>query len=320
MIAACPNCPARYRIEDARIGPQGARLRCVRCQGLFRIPSPATLLIGDTDSPASDPPLAIEHRAHWHASSGGERLSKQAEKVLLADSQAQRSRSTAAALAGMGLSVRRVHDAVEALLHLRAECPRLVVLAADLPRMNGWDLCEYIKRDAALQAVCVVVVGSSRRSNRTSEAGRSAYGPDLRVDPSELPGQLGSLLTRLESSHPVPAPNPETDSSRRQNEVVSSRFVAEEEPPAADGSGDHSQVAEREKAERLARIVVSDMLLYHPERFDLAVDEEKLIQEFQVEIHEGRTLLAQRVSERCLAERDYLVEELVRVSGRRALG
>ena len=41
MIIACPNCEARYRIDDARVGSPGARLRCARCQTLFRLPEAA---------------------------------------------------------------------------------------------------------------------------------------------------------------------------------------------------------------------------------------------------------------------------------------
>jgi predicted Zn finger-like uncharacterized protein len=37
MIAACPQCAARYRIDVAKLRPEGARLRCSRCETVFRV-------------------------------------------------------------------------------------------------------------------------------------------------------------------------------------------------------------------------------------------------------------------------------------------
>ena len=41
MIAGCPKCGARYRIESARLRPEGVRLRCSRCEAVFRVTPPA---------------------------------------------------------------------------------------------------------------------------------------------------------------------------------------------------------------------------------------------------------------------------------------
>src|SRR5882724_8283796 len=37
MIAGCPTCAARYRIDTANLRPEGARLRCSRCETVFRV-------------------------------------------------------------------------------------------------------------------------------------------------------------------------------------------------------------------------------------------------------------------------------------------
>jgi predicted Zn finger-like uncharacterized protein len=39
MIAACPKCQTRYRVEPERLGPDGARLRCSQCSAVFRVDS-----------------------------------------------------------------------------------------------------------------------------------------------------------------------------------------------------------------------------------------------------------------------------------------
>ena len=37
MIAGCPKCSARYRIDAGKLGPDGARLRCTQCEAVFRV-------------------------------------------------------------------------------------------------------------------------------------------------------------------------------------------------------------------------------------------------------------------------------------------
>ena len=40
MIAACPRCAARYRIEKEKLRPDGVRLRCAKCEAVFRVRPP----------------------------------------------------------------------------------------------------------------------------------------------------------------------------------------------------------------------------------------------------------------------------------------
>src|SRR5262247_2037648 len=59
MIAGCPKCAARYRIDPAKLRPEGARLRCSRCETVFRVqpdPVPAA-------APVSTAPAALRGAA-----------------------------------------------------------------------------------------------------------------------------------------------------------------------------------------------------------------------------------------------------------------
>jgi len=40
MEVRCDKCQARYRVDDARIGPQGITMRCGKCQNTFRVTRP----------------------------------------------------------------------------------------------------------------------------------------------------------------------------------------------------------------------------------------------------------------------------------------
>jgi predicted Zn finger-like uncharacterized protein len=43
MEVRCDKCQARYRVDDARIGPQGLTMRCGKCQNTFKVTRPEAL-------------------------------------------------------------------------------------------------------------------------------------------------------------------------------------------------------------------------------------------------------------------------------------
>jgi hypothetical protein len=90
----------------------------------------------------------------------------------------------------------------------------------------------------------------------------------------------------------------------------------EEGPLASDvgGQGDEAEIA---KAERLARIVVSDIILYNQEKFDAAVRAGDVVAAMSADLEEGRALFTQRVDARVRESRDFLTDELIRVAGMR---
>jgi CheY-like chemotaxis protein len=84
-------------------------------------------------------------------------------------------------------------------------------------------------------------------------------------------------------------------------------------PPTPE-SGDPGIDEKVEQAERLARIVVSDIVLYSKEKFEAAVQSGNVLEAMQPEIAEGRSLFANRVDPSIQEMRDFLAEELLRVA------
>ena len=70
-------------------------------------------------------------------------------------------------------------------------------------------------------------------------------------------------------------------------------------------------------AERLARIVISDIILYNREKFDAALATGNVLEAMDNELEEGRALFRQRVDPRVLESRDFLADELMRVAQQR---
>lgn len=72
-----------------------------------------------------------------------------------------------------------------------------------------------------------------------------------------------------------------------------------------------------QQAERLARIVVSDIVLYSKEKFEAAVAAGNVLEAMQPELAEGRSLFAARIDPAIQEMRDFLQEELLRVAAAR---
>lgn len=61
MIIACEQCDTRFQLDDSRIPPKGARVRCSRCKHAFFVPHPGLSVeevIEEVVAEATDPSLA----------------------------------------------------------------------------------------------------------------------------------------------------------------------------------------------------------------------------------------------------------------------
>lgn len=363
MIAACPKCKARYRVDESRIGPNGSRLKCAKCQALFRVVAPAApetapqvtrpaqkvatappqpQMTDDAQqqAPGSPPPSVDD------AGVDRERL------VVVADPDVDSGKSTVAQLSAWGLSPVLVHDGVEAMLTIQRMLPRAVVLDAALPKMYGFQVCEVIKRNESLQHTGVILVGAVHNQDRYRREPVELYGADYYIEQPDLPEGLQPLFEQmgLELSAParsatpapppapepvpekVPAPPPESiappatqaglDLPSESSEGDGVFELTEPAPQAleAPGADPGDELSEdRANAERLARIIVSDIALYQPEKFAEAVASGNVVEVMDNQIEEGRVLFAQRVDERIRAERDFIVDELLRIARERGM-
>ena len=88
--------------------------------------------------------------------------------------------------------------------------------------------------------------------------------------------------------------------------------------PVVQPRADEGLDEQRAKAERLARIIVSDIVLYNEEKFAAAARAGNVLAALGPDLEEGRALFRERIDARVRAERDYLADELQRVARARA--
>jgi predicted Zn finger-like uncharacterized protein len=322
MIAACPRCAARYRIEKEKLRPDGVRLRCAKCEAVFRVRPPADAELGaDGDGPAETrAPADTAVRPAARPAPGAPPPAAavgSGEMVLIGMPDADAGKDLEEALRSWGFAATTVCDGVEAILEIQRKLPRAVVLSAALPRMFGFQICELMKRNDSLKEIQVVLVGSIHHPDRYRRPPGELYGADAYVEEPDLPDALLPALQRLglavraaRAARPEPAPTP----ARPRAQAPAARPRAEPlPPPVDDGLGE-----QRAKAERLARIIVSDIVLYNEEKFAAAVRAGNVLESLMPDLDEGRALFRDRIDERVRAEKDHLAEELLRVARTRS--
>ena len=385
MVAGCPKCSARYRVDVDRIGPDGAKLRCTKCSAVFLVRAPKTSpkappapIPEPVAAPAVETPPQSEVATPDAAEDAAEReptpVVDPARLVIVADPEEERGKQTAEAIRGWGLTPHLVLDGVEAMLAIQRMLPAAVVLDAALPKMFGFQVCEVVKRNESLQHTRVVLVGAIHHQDRYRRDPSDLYGADVYVEQPDLPDGLKAIFEEAglplggpansdlaeesaTASIPPPAPDvpvefespsaaepapepefdfeepvvpaesessPEPDTEDEfefelktplEAAPASSPVRAEPAPVAADEDPEITE--ERERALRLARIAVSEMLLYSPDKFENAIRDGNLEQALDLEIQEARALLRQRISEEVRAETDFIIDELNRVAAER---
>jgi len=60
-------------------------------------------------------------------------------------------------LKGSGLTVTVANNGVEAMEQIQLSCPDIVVLDVVMPKMNGYELCRWLKTDPKTQKIRVVM-------------------------------------------------------------------------------------------------------------------------------------------------------------------
>src|SRR5580704_493574 len=94
-----------------------------------------------------------------------------ATKVLVYESDAAFASELRNELSKLGCNVALVDDGNVGLQQASAERPELILLSIELPRMNGFSVCNKLKKDPALKDVPLIIM-SSESSDETFEQHR----------------------------------------------------------------------------------------------------------------------------------------------------
>jgi CheY-like chemotaxis protein len=219
-------------------------------------------------------------------------------------------------LADAGYRVRTVGNGREAVGAL--EGATAVVLDVAVPEVHAYEVVEQAK--GRTPAPRVVLVASIYNRMGYKRRPTSLYGADDYVEQHHIPDALLVKIERLIGPAPryvpVPAAHEDTEDGRRIRAAGVERL---EDAPI--GGEPREQAIER--AERLARLIVTDIALYNGDALDAAEkhgNTDELEARLRVDLEEGRLLFDLRVPEEVRRSRDFIAEALEEIRHQRRTG
>ncbi len=194
------------------------------------------------------------------------------KKILLADDSITIQKVVSLTLASEDYELLIVGDGDSALEKAREIRPELIIADISMPGMNGYELCEAIKRDEELAAIPVMLLASTFEAIDEEKAERvGADGHMVKpFESEELIAHIKDLLSRppkAVAEGPVEEPQPE-EVTLREEPVPS---FGEEPVVAAKGPEEPVSIREEEGKEELT--LSED--IWEPEDFIEARGEEK---------------------------------------------
>ncbi len=149
------------------------------------------------------------------------------KKILIVDDNSELLELLRLGLKDAGFNVATAPDGLEALRRARSVCPDLIVLDLVLPELDGFAVCEALKRDQQTAGIPIIVLtGLNSQFTRYAglESGANEY-VTKPVSPSHLVSRIQYWLGQsFADEQPAAAPQA----------VGSSVLPKNEQPPAHD--------------------------------------------------------------------------------------
>jgi predicted Zn finger-like uncharacterized protein len=344
MIVPC-ECGAKLKIDDAKVGALGVKVRCPRCGNILSVQKSRTDE-GETPVPKrkSVPPGTAPLVLVAHDS---EVVRNMVRMVLVDD----------------GFAVDTAADGVETLKKAVENKPKALVLDVGIPGVYGFEVCERLKGDPETGDIKIVLLSSVYDMRRYKRTPATLYGADEYIEKHHIADYLPVKLRRLISPEPnAPAPGPAVkphrhelpEMSRPPEREFEPSFLRPDtltrleqdgtEPPDVAASVHKAGPAEShdlsaiipesfslaasifqkeecdiprvdetdpeavEKARRFARIIVSDIALYNQEAVIAGLKNGTFYELLKTDVDEGRELYEKRVPAAIKSRKDYYQE------------
>ncbi|MBD2104896.1 response regulator transcription factor [Leptolyngbya sp. FACHB-261] len=115
--------------------------------------------------------------------------------VLVVDDCPIHCRMIGVLLIKAGIEVIQAADGIEAQEQIRAHCPDLVIMDVVMPRMNGYDLCRWVKNN--LETKNVPIVMCSTKNEAFDHYWGMKQGIDAYIAKPFNPGEMVDTIQQL---------------------------------------------------------------------------------------------------------------------------
>jgi len=306
MLIVCPGCKTKFSFDEKKVGADGIKLRCSRCNAIFRV-------VRKSPEPVVAPTSGLPSHS---------RLPR--IKVVVANESAAFCKAVSKVLANESFDVYTYYDGREAFNAILQLKPDVILLDVALPSMYGFEICDAIRKNPDIASIKAILIASIYDKTRYKRAPLSLYGADDYIEKHHIPDSLTAMIYRLVSGQkpveqlPDAQPTVEEEAQAASQQLSSSELNAQEitrqELKRDEERATTLPMAPLEpefleaqtKARRLARIIVSDIALYNQAKVEEGVMNGTFYELLADDIAEGRALYIRRVSEEIRKNSLYL--------------
>lgn len=281
MIVLCPHCKVKVMIDDAKVKPEGIKVRCAKCKNIFSVKKKVA-------PPA--PPKKFS--------------------VLIAHESDVFRKGIVNAILKDGYEIMEAPDGAIALQIIEEKLPSVAILDVMLPKMFGFEITELVKKNERLKSIKIILIGDVYDKTRLRREPESYYGADAYIEKPYVLRDISKMLKSVLGIQPAPAPEPMKERPIVQQPTVARGPIPTPPPPVPELREELSEEekAEHEKAKRLARLIVSDIALYNPKLVDEGIRNGTFYTLLDKDIKQAHKLYNERVPERVRNRTDYLRE------------
>jgi predicted Zn finger-like uncharacterized protein len=277
MIVKCPSCAARFRLDREKLAGKRLTLRCARCRSPFKV-----------------------ELAHTVAAS-----TEQKVRVMIGHSDSDLCNTIRKLVEDAGFQGVLGHSGEEVLAAMDAVRPHVAIVDVALQGLYAFEVVDKIRRRPGLDSVKIILLSSVYNKAAYKRSPNSLYGADDYIEKHHLPDDLVLKINRLLVGA-APAggstPHGEVETSGKRLSVAEGasqsldfiHTVNEKIQSAEDHEVSAKHVPERSRAERFARIIVSDISLYYQDRIDEGILRGNWSELLALEIKEARRLFSER--------------------------
>jgi len=274
MIISCQYCGKRVRIDANKYAGKRIKMRCSQCNEVFVAEVPVQ---ADTSPPKSAllPP-----------------------QVLIAHSDPALCDTVGSILDSHNFPWESCHDGETALQLMDRHLPQVAIVDVALPGLFAFEVVEKVRKRPGLESVKIMLLSSVYNKMAYKRRPTTLYGADDYIEKHHIPQDLIAKIHKLiESSHPaktVEATAPEEMPTPLKIDELKARLQHAEESESLLAP---RELAELAKAQRLARIIASDISLYDEAKVTEGIRSGTFFELFAEEIAEGRQHFLARIPE-----------------------
>lgn len=188
-------------------------------------------------------------------------------KVLVFESDAEFAQSLTAGLAKYGCETKVVDDGEEGILAASSDTPDLILLTIELPRMNGFSVCNKLKRNADLKKVPLVLLSSEATDETFDQHKRLRTRADEYV---HKPVTVADLVKKLEGIVNLDKQGGEEFEEIAFDEDIEIEEVAEESSVADETDEAFGNIIAPEKVASADEVVMDDLVLEEGDGLEVA--------------------------------------------------